>query len=163
VLFRSLAWGANFAGQLGDGTTKFKQAPVRVRLPKGVKVVAATAAGASTLALSTGGRVLAWGANGFGQLGDGSTTSRSVPGWVKLPKGTTRIRAVAASVEDGMALTAAGRILAWGRNDFGQLGDGSTTDSATPVRVHLPFGFTPTAIGAGPNAASGLAIGNQNN
>ena len=112
------------------------------------------------LALTTDGRVLAWGVNSYGQLGDGSTTEEHVPVWVKLPKGT-RARALAAGREYSMVLTASDRVLAWGRNEVGQLGDGTTTDSSTPRRVHLPGGFTPTAIGAGWDAEAGLAIGHQ--
>ncbi len=59
-----------------------------------------------------------------------------------LPQGT-RVRGLAAGREYSMALTAGGRVLAWGRNEVGQLGNGSTTDSATPQNVHLPAGFTP--------------------
>jgi alpha-tubulin suppressor-like RCC1 family protein len=60
-----------------------------------------------------------------------------------------------------LALTTGHRILTWGLNDLGQLGNGSNTNSATPVRVHLPAGFTPTAIGAGWDTHTGLAIGHQ--
>jgi alpha-tubulin suppressor-like RCC1 family protein len=160
---RLLAWGINQAGDLGDGTTKTRKTPVQVRLPHGVKVTAATAGEAYTLALTTRGRVLAWGYNLWGQLGNGSTTDRKVPGWVKLQAGTTKIRALAAGNDYSMALTAGARILTWGHNNLGQLGDGSTTDSATPLRVHLPLGFTPKAIGAGLEAQTGLAIGYRTN
>jgi alpha-tubulin suppressor-like RCC1 family protein len=155
---RLLAWGNNYSGELGDGTTKTRLTPVQVRLPAGVKVVAATGGLRHALALTTGGRVLAWGYNAFGQLGNGSTTDNYLPGWAELPHGT-RVRGLAAGREYSMALTTSGRVLAWGRNEVGQLGNGSTTNSATPVRVHLPAGFTPTAIGAGSDAESGLAIG----
>jgi alpha-tubulin suppressor-like RCC1 family protein len=155
---RLLAWGANYSGELGDGTTKLRRRPVQVRLPAGVKVTAATAGVDQALALTTGGRALAWGYNAFGQLGDGSTTDNHVPEWVELPKGS-RVRGLAAGRDYSMALTTAGRVLAWGHNDLGQLGNGSTTDSATPVRVDLPAGFTPTAIGAGWDAECGLAVG----
>ncbi len=83
-----------------------------------------------------------------------------MPVWVKLPRGT-RVRGLAAGRDYSMALTTGGRVLAWGHNDLGQLGNGSTTDSATPRRVHLPGGFTPAAIGAGWDAEAGLAIGHQ--
>ena len=157
---RLLAWGYNAHGGLGDGTTKIRRTPVQVRLPAGVKVAAATAGVLQAFALTTDGRVLAWGVNSYGQLGNGSTTEEHVPVWVKLPRGT-RARALAAGREYSMVLTASDRVLAWGRNEVGQLGDGSTTDSATPRRVHLPGGFTPTAIGAGWDAEAGLAIGHQ--
>jgi alpha-tubulin suppressor-like RCC1 family protein len=157
---RLLAWGNNYSGELGDGTTKTRRTPVQVRLPAGVKVAAATGGLRHALALTTGGRVLAWGDNAFGQLGDGSTTASDRPQWVDLPQGT-RVRGLAAGREYSMALTAGGRVLAWGRNEVGQLGNGSTTNSATPQNVHLPAGFTPTAIGAGSDAESGLAIGHQ--
>jgi hypothetical protein len=95
----------------------------------------------------------------YGQLGNGSTTDRHIPVFVKLPR-STKIRALAAGEDFGMALTTAGRILAWGHNNFGQLGNGTTKDSATPVRVHLPPGFKTTGIGADWLAQTGLAIGN---
>ena len=132
----------------------------QVRLPAGVKVAAATAGVLQAFALTTDGRVLAWGVNSYGQLGNGSTTEEHVPVWVKLPRGT-RARALAAGREYSMVLTASDRILAWGRNEVGQLGDGTNTASSTPRRVHLPGGFTPTAIGAGWDAEAGLAIGHQ--
>jgi alpha-tubulin suppressor-like RCC1 family protein len=155
---RLLAWGYNANGGLGDGTTKIRRTPVQVRLPAGIKVAAATAGVLQAFALTTDGRVLAWGDNAYGQLGNGSTTEKHVPVWVKLPRGT-KARALAAGREYSMVLTASGRVLAWGRNELGQLGNGSTAASSTPLRVHLPGGFTPTAIGAGWDAEAGLAIG----
>lgn len=156
---RLLAWGYNPVGELGDGTATTRLKPVRVHLPKGVKVSVATGGELHALALTTTGRVLAWGYNKTGQLGDGSTTIRQKPVFVKLPTGT-KVRALAGGQDFSMALTRGGRILTWGANGSGQLGNGTTTDSTTPVRVHLPPGFTPTAIGAGWFAQTGLAIGN---
>jgi alpha-tubulin suppressor-like RCC1 family protein len=122
--------------------------------------VVATAGDLHALALTTDGRVLAWGYNFNGQLGDGSTVNRDKPVRVKLPSGA-RVRALAAGLDFSMALTRTGRILTWGNNSSGQLGDGTTTASSTPVAVHLPPGFTPTAIGAGWFARTGLAIGHE--
>lgn len=151
-----LAWGSNSYG-LGDGTTKQRNTPVPVKLPKGVKVVAATAGLQHVLALTTGGRVLAWGLNMSGQLGDGTTTNRLVPVFAKLPAGT-KVRQLAAGKYYSMALTAKGKILAWGNGSTGDLGDGSTADSQTPVAVDLPTGWIATAIGAGYGTSTGLAV-----
>src|SRR5262249_35846149 len=118
---RLLAWGANGQGTLGDGTTKSRSLPGPVRLPAGIKGVAATACFLQARGLTADGRALAWGNTENGQLGDGTATSRLRPVFVRLPKGT-RLRALAAGKYFGFALTTRGRILAWGDNTDGQLG-----------------------------------------
>jgi alpha-tubulin suppressor-like RCC1 family protein len=143
-----LAWGRNAFGALGDGTTTDSDVPVRVHLPAGTKVTQMRAGCIHTLALTSAGHVLAWGANGDGQLGDGTTTSSDVPVKVKIPRGT-KVTSVRAGCVFSLALTSTGQVLAWGDNLDGQLGDGSTSNSDTPVRVRLPAGTTVTAISAG--------------
>lgn len=146
---RVYAWGDNSAGQLGDGTTITRKVPVRVKLPAGARVTAIRAGCANSFALTSGGRVYAWGYNQYGDLGDGSHhNARHLPVRVRLPAGTT-IRAITAGCDHAMAITSAGRLLAWGRNTYGQLGNGGTTDSDVPVRVALPSGAKPTIIAAG--------------
>jgi hypothetical protein len=79
--------------------------------------------------------VLAWGDNSYGQLGNGTISyNNSTPVAVSLPAGTT-VTAIAGGFEHSLGLTSGGHVLAWGRNGFGQLGDGTTTDSNTPVVV----------------------------
>ena len=72
------AWGANQSGQLGDGTTNYRGAPVRVGTDNDWSAVAA--GNAFTVALKADGSLWAWGDNRFGQLGDGTTTDRDQPG-----------------------------------------------------------------------------------
>ncbi len=129
-----LAWGYNADGQLGDGNNASSDTPVRVHLPKGTKVTAISAGGDFSLARGSRGHALAWGFNGSGQLGDGSTTDSNTPVRVKLPKGT-RVKALAGGGAHSLALSTAGQLYAWGDNSSGQLGDGSTTSSDVPVRV----------------------------
>ena len=155
---RLLAWGLNGSGQLGDGTTRTRLAPVRVHLPAGTKARAAAAGLEYALALTRGGAVIAWGDNSLGELGNGSTTSRHTPVRVKLPAGT-KVRAMAAGKFSGMVWAGGRRILTWGSNDSGQLGNGTFTDATVPVRVHLPAGFTPTGIGFGWDSGSPMAAG----
>ena len=87
----------------------------------------------------------AFGSNSHGELGDGSTTDRSRPTTVD---GLRDVSSVAAggSVKFGdhsLAVTADGSVYAWGDNTNGELGDGTTTDRHTPVKVKLPNGATP--------------------
>jgi alpha-tubulin suppressor-like RCC1 family protein len=149
------AWGDNPFGQLGNGTTTASDIPVKVQLPPGTEVTTMRAGCGHTLALTTTGRVLAWGYNGNGELGNGTTTSSLTPVRVKLPQGT-RVKAIRAGCFHSLALTTTGRVLAWGGGTFGQLGDGSVLDSDVPVRVKLPAGTTVRAISAG--SGHGLAF-----
>jgi hypothetical protein len=78
--------------------------------------------------------VFAWGYNADGELGDGGTANSAVPVRVKLPAGT-KVTAVAAGQLHSLAVTSRGTVLAWGGNNFGQLGDGSYKGSEVPVKV----------------------------
>jgi alpha-tubulin suppressor-like RCC1 family protein len=143
-----LAWGKNHDGQLGDGILNSSFVPVPVKLPQGVRVVAVSAGAVFSLALTSDGRVLAWGKNNRGELGDGSTVSSPLPVWVKLPRGV-KVTAIAAGAVNGLAVTSAGGVLAWGWDSFGQLGDGTRITSDTPVQVLLPRGVRVVAVSAG--------------
>jgi len=95
---------------------------------------AQTIAGGQThsLALKNDGTVWAWGANGYGQLGDGTNTNNKLPVQVSS---LTNIIAVAAGIDHSLALKSDGTVWAWGYNYFGQLGNGTYTNSNTPVQV----------------------------
>ncbi|MEA2974330.1 MAG: trimeric autotransporter adhesin [Actinomycetota bacterium] len=137
------AWGWNYYGQLGDGSTVTRTAPVAVPGLTGVTAVAAGVA--HSLALKSDGTVWAWGMNGYGQLGDGTTTDRRTP--QEVP-GLTGVVAVAAGGYHSLALKADGTVWAWGWNGAGSLGDGTTTDRSTPTPVALP---PVSSIAAGAN------------
>ncbi|GIV95657.1 MAG: hypothetical protein KatS3mg057_0314 [Herpetosiphonaceae bacterium] len=127
-------WGANGAGQLGDGTTTSSASPVVVGGATPLTNVLALSAGSyHSCALLADGGVRCWGANWSGQLGDGSTTSSPSPVAVGGATPLTDIVALSAGGEYSCALLADGGVRCWGRNDYGQLGDGTTTDSASPV------------------------------
>jgi len=140
-----LAWGGNGAGALGNGTTIDSNTPVAVSLPSGTTVTAIAAGHGHSLALTSSGQMLAWGYNGDGRLGNGTFTNSSIPVAVSLPSGTT-VTAIAAGAQHSMALTSTGQVLAWGYNASGELGNGTLTNSNTPLAVSLPLGTTVTAI-----------------
>jgi alpha-tubulin suppressor-like RCC1 family protein len=150
------AWGQNADGQLGDGTTTASNAPIKVGMPTGVKATAIAAGWYQSLALVSTGSVYAWGDNGNGELGIGTVdTTRDTPVKVSLPAGVTAT-AIAGGAFQSLALASNGSVYAWGYNNLGQLGDGTTTTSDIPVKVSLPSGVTATAIAGG--YAHGLAV-----
>lgn len=131
------AWGLNLEGRLGDGTTDDRLLPVVVALPDGPSFVDVAAGSGHALALASDGTLYAWGLNDVGQLGDGTTSARSLPGPVTAPAGTTFV-AVDAGGSHALALTDGGALLAWGWNARGQLGDGSSDNRSAPGLVALP-------------------------
>jgi alpha-tubulin suppressor-like RCC1 family protein len=141
------AWGDNYYGQLGDGTTTNRHTPVQAKGPGGAGFLSAVAAVTGgmwhTIALKSDGTVWTFGYNEYGQLGDGTTTSRSTPVQVTGPGGAgflAGVSAVAGGVFFTIALKSDGTVWAWGRNPYGQLGDGTVTDRNTPVQVTGPGG-----------------------
>lgn len=98
-----------------------------------------------TCALNLAGEVSCWGDNRYGQLGDGSTTQRSLPTRVA---GLTSLKGLAAGTRHTCAITATNTVQCWGWNDNGQLGDGSLVTRTSPVTVPGLTGVTALAAGA---------------
>ncbi len=145
---RVLSWGANNAGQLGTGSTRPHLRPVWVNLPRGVKATSIAASSERGYAVTSTGRLLGWGYNQEGTLGDGTTKERKAPVYARLPAGT-KVRSVAAGLQHTLVLTSTGRVLGWGDDSLGQLGNGTFTSSMKAVRAKLPAGVKVTALVAG--------------
>ena len=143
------AWGDNYYGELGNGTSKNVSVPVQVKDSSGVSyltgIIAVAAAQEHSLALKSDGTVWAWGDNAYGELGDADPNflESSVPVQVRDSTGTsylTGVVAIAAGYADNLALKNDGTVWAWGRGDMGQLGNDSTGNSSVPVQVKDPTG-----------------------
>jgi alpha-tubulin suppressor-like RCC1 family protein len=138
-------WGRNDFHQLGDLTQPYSFAPVQIHgLPPGIVQVAGGLH--HSLAVAADGSVWTWGSNAHGALGyptpgaDSSPTPHQVPG-------LSGVRQVAAGEDFTVALRSNGEVSTWGRNDIGQLGDGTLTDRTTPARNLTGYGITQVSAG----------------
>ena len=130
------AFGKNEYGELGDGTTTMRATPVQVVGLTGIVAIAASRGSSYALQSDggSGGILWAWGANHYGQLGDGSTATRLTPIRVLGIVNASAISAAKAGYA-AAAIGGDGRPYAWGRNNVGQLGDGTTVNRASAVAM----------------------------
>ncbi|MDQ0647255.1 alpha-tubulin suppressor-like RCC1 family protein [Microbacterium natoriense] len=150
-------WGDNFFGQLGTGTNDSTDLPVRVLSPPGVSFTQFSLGSSYTMAVGSDGNTYGWGRNAFGQQGNGTLDNSNVPTLVSAPTGVTFTHVSADKSSSTLAIGSDGNTYAWGSNFFGQLGNGTHTDSSIPVMVHVPdrLGFTQLSGGAGMSMALG--------
>lgn len=125
-------WGRNSSGQLGDGTMNPSEVPVHVL---GGGSMADVVAGRYHACVRTNfGGVQCWGENSRGQLGTGSPSLG-----YNYPQDVVGLEAGVAAITAGgrhsCAVLMSGAVKCWGANEYGQLGDASNSDSATPVQV----------------------------
>ena len=145
-------WGENLDGELGDGTDTGPDAcsngpcsatPVPV---SGITDATAISVGdQAACAVLPGGSIDCWGANAYGQLGNGTAATSTTPVAVT---GITNATAVAVGEDSACALVAGGTIDCWGINLFGELGNGTAASSTTPVAVSGITNATAIAVGA---------------
>jgi alpha-tubulin suppressor-like RCC1 family protein len=163
-------WGANTSGQLGDASVTNRTRPVDVKASSsavltGVKAVS-MGSGTACALMNTGG-VKCWGSNTFGTLGNNTTTASTYPVDVSGFNGTT-LKATSVNVGLGFAcaVLTTGGLKCWGLNNYGQLGNNTTTNSSIPVDVKVVATPSPvtyanlagvTAVSAGQYHACAIA------
>ena len=124
-------WGDKTAGKLGTGTSGGSSTtPLAVPTPGGQSWRTVAAGDDQTCAVTTAGRAYCWGANGAGQLGDGTTTPRATPTLVQT---TLTLVDVGAGVGYSCARGVDGMVICWGTNNSGRLGTGDAAPTRRPV------------------------------
>jgi alpha-tubulin suppressor-like RCC1 family protein len=161
------AWGRNDFGQLGDGTFQNRNEPIRIG--SATNWGAITAGRRFSLALENDGRLWAWGSDSCGQLGLGAAmsvihTERETEAGGPRANQPTAVgqrsdwRAISARGEHVLALKRDGSLWAWGRNDWGQLGDGSLLNQNQPIRIGADTNWVIIAAGGGAETGHSVAL-----
>lgn len=127
-------WGNNYAGALGDGTTEPRSSPVQT-ITTGSTWSSAHVGYSGAIALKTDGSLWAWGYNGSGSVGDGTTINRSSP--VHISQGKTWKSLGASNYNYGVscAIDTSNKLFLWGENGYGQLGQNDTDDRSSPSQM----------------------------
>ncbi len=123
------AWGKNGSGQLGDGTIIQRNSPVQIGTATNWAKVYGTQY--ESLAIKTDGTLWAFGDNFYGTLGDGTNTQRKSP--VQIGSATNWASIAEGSYNHTIAIKTDGSLWVWGRNNSGQLGNGTTTNTNSPA------------------------------
>ncbi len=140
------ACGKGAGGALGDGSKADSSSPVEVNLPGPASAVVSSWENSGALVEGT---YYDWGYNRAGQLGDGTTAPSDVPVKVNLPGQVAEVFQGGDYNADGetMALLTNGSVYAWGSNAYGDLDNGTTTNSYVPVKIPSLQGASEVACG----------------
>jgi alpha-tubulin suppressor-like RCC1 family protein len=124
------AWGSNWKGQLGNGSTEDQHKPTNVGGSYSWALVSSSFY--HSAAIQTDGSLWTWGDNSCGQLGDGTRADQLIPKQVANDKNWAL---VSAGYCHNVALKTDGTLWAWGENGTGQLGDGTRAPQLSPKQI----------------------------
>jgi len=125
-------WGRNDFGLLGDNTISHKSSPVQT-ITGGTNWSQVACGYYHTTAIKTDGTLWTWGYNSNGQLGDGTQTAKSSP--VQTIAGGTNWKQVTGGYGHTTAIKTDGTLWSWGRNVNGELSDGTSTNTSSPIQT----------------------------
>jgi alpha-tubulin suppressor-like RCC1 family protein len=133
-------WGNNYGGKLGNNSKMDSINPVAVlgvNSGDALKFTSISTGSGHTCGLTLTGAAYCWGLNQYGQLGNNMVTDSGIPVAVAAPDGGTNLSfsSISLGFEHTCGLTADGATYCWGRNNYGQLGNNSHTNSSIPVSV----------------------------
>ncbi|XP_041835134.1 RCC1 and BTB domain-containing protein 1 isoform X2 [Melanotaenia boesemani] len=129
-------FGLNYSGCLGTGDSASTIIPKKLDLLGGKKVISLSyGSGPHVLLATEDGQLFTWGHNGYSQLGNGTTNQGLSPMLITANLQNKKVVGVACGSHHSMALTQDGEVFAWGYNNYGQVGTGSTSNQPCPRRV----------------------------
>lgn len=158
---RVWTWGMNETGQIGNGSSASKtevfKDPVQVSFPQETRITAITGGGhyhlSHAMALDSNGSIWTWGDNSYGQMGDGRTPAADSPQLTPERLDDPKLAGrhwigIDAGEDYNLAICDDGQTYSWGRDDMGQLGQGTSGDAAhnRPSAVAFPWPAKLTGI-----------------
>ena len=135
------SWGSNSSGQLGNGTTVNSSMPICIsdieNSPlKGKNIVDVHNNTIRVIAKDSNGKLYSWGDNEYGQLGNGTTVNSSMPVCISdIESSPLKGKNIVDVYGGSIAKDSNGKLYSWGYNDYGQLGNGTTTNSSMPICI----------------------------
>jgi len=126
-------WGVNAYGELGDNTTVHRSSPIQT-ITGGTNWSKVYCGNYNTAAIKTDGTLWMWGYNYAGSLGDNTATRRSSP--IQTIAGGTNWKQISCKTDNTAAIKTDGTLWIWGKNYYGQLGNGNTApEQSSPIQV----------------------------
>jgi len=166
-------WGQNNFGQLGRGfmcaygsysngcNGNFAvTSPGEVQFNGQYGFVEVSVGDTHTCGILENGKVMCWGSNSDGQLGDGTNSDSSIPVYVSSAQ-SIYFTQIDLGKAHSCATNYSGEIYCWGRNSFGQLGDGTIQNRLTPTMVNLPIGYSAVSVSSGGDHSCAILNGSQ--
>jgi len=144
-------WGQGSNGKLGLGDVVNRSSPVQIGALTDWAGV--DTGGNSSLAIKTNGELWAWGTNFEGHLGLGDVVNRSSPVQVGALTNWASVSGASDAYAHNLAIKTNGELWAWGRNNFGQLGQGITVTQSSPVQIGSLTTWASVTVGGGGSRA----------
>ena len=155
---QAYCWGYGNSGRLGNGSVSDQLTPVAVT-QSGITFASISVGSTHNCGMTSGGQAYCWGDDaGYGKMGNGLLSDQTTP--VAVTQGGVTFASISAGASHTCASTSGGQAYCWGYGGNGRLGNGSTSDQATPVAV-TQTSFTLSSIFAGASHTCGLTNGGQ--
>ncbi|NII29780.1 T9SS type A sorting domain-containing protein [Pseudoflavitalea sp. X16] len=146
------AWGYNLYGQLGDGSNSNQTVPTQIG--SATNWVSVSAGAYHSLGITADNKLWAWGYNADGQLGDASHNNSAVPILITVLGITINWVSVSAGGYHSLGISDNGKLWAWGRNEYGQLGDGTLFGRLAPRQITAITNWVSVSGGASHSLAT---------
>jgi alpha-tubulin suppressor-like RCC1 family protein len=158
---KTYCWGRNNYGQLGDGTEINRNVPVEVTDSEDLDFKQISTGSSSTCGIAADNKTYCWGYNRYGELGDGTEINRNVPVEV-TDSGARDFKQISTGYSyHRCGIAVDHKTYCWGKNQYGQLGDGSKTDRNVPVEVTDSEDLDFKQVSVASNATCGIAADNK--
>ncbi|XP_072254755.1 RCC1 and BTB domain-containing protein 1 [Pyxicephalus adspersus] len=162
-VYSVFAFGQNCSNCLGTGDNQSTMVPRKLDVLCGKKITGISyGSGPHVLVCTEDGELYAWGHNGYNQLGNSNTVQGTVPVQIGIELMEKKVIQVACGSHHSLVLSLEGEVFAWGYNNCGQIGTGTTSNQPVPRKVSAQLqSKTVVAVAAGPTCSMAITDNGQ--